>query len=123
MRSVVYRKKNKGDNQMTTLERVARAICIASGLDPDKSTFSKICHGERIWHLFEDQAQAAIDTMNEWSEIADAPFSKDVLVYRPTHIQLFDVMRRNEAGNWRWPNGEIPLSDPEKWMPLPGPPK
>lgn len=107
---------------MDRLERVARAMCIASGLDPDRSTFSKICPGERIWNLFEEQAQAAIDELEQWRQIDTAPEDTEVLVYRPDGIQKTDVMMRVDD-YWYWPDGESPTTHPTHWLPLPSPPK
>jgi hypothetical protein len=104
---------------VNTLERVARAICFEDGRNPDSMTTDD----SFAWEVYLSEAQAAIDAMQEWQPIETAPLGTDVLIYRPSHIQLFDVMRRNAVGNWRWPDGEIPLRDPTHWMPLPEPPK
>ncbi|MBA8799158.1 hypothetical protein FHW77_002877 [Agrobacterium sp. RC10-4-1] len=54
----------------TMIERVARAICVASGLDPDRpfssSNYSKETEPQEFaWHEYLPEARAAINAMRE----------------------------------------------------------
>lgn len=54
------------------VERVARAICIASGSNPDRG-YNIVDDGRRYWLHFEHIARAAIDAMREpTAEMLDA---------------------------------------------------
>lgn len=49
---------------MTPLERAARAICVASGYDPDKD--DQVANvGPLNWELFADQARAVLQAIRE----------------------------------------------------------
>lgn len=57
----------------TMIERVARAICVASGLDPDRpfssSNYSKETEPQEFaWHEYLPEARAAINAMREPTE-------------------------------------------------------
>lgn len=47
------------------VERVARAICEAEGIDPDRDSFPSNGHRGPCWELFENQARAAIAAMRD----------------------------------------------------------
>lgn len=55
---------------MTMMQRVARAICVAAGLDPDRK-FKSSDYSERTdpqefaWHEFQPEARAALAAMRE----------------------------------------------------------
>lgn len=62
----------------TMIERVARAICNASGIDPDRK-YKSSDYSERTsphefaWHEFQPEARAAIEAMrNPTEQVADA---------------------------------------------------
>lgn len=65
----------------TMIERVARAICVASGLDPDRpfssSNYSKETEPQECaWHEYLPEARAAIAAMREPTEVMErAAFS------------------------------------------------
>lgn len=50
---------------MTMIEKVARAICIESGISPDESAGWLLSPERKQWHNFEKQARAAIEAMRE----------------------------------------------------------
>lgn len=59
---------------MNQLERVARAICLANGSDPDEQTTET--RGP-FWELYKPDAQSAIDAMSDGIVAADRVARED----------------------------------------------
>lgn len=55
--------------QPTMVERVARAICMSQGEDPETLDVRRICDRENnplpLWHWYVEQAEAAIKAMRD----------------------------------------------------------
>lgn len=47
------------------VERVARAMCVANGWDPDKDDEVLAPEGALNWNLYEKHARAAVEAMRE----------------------------------------------------------
>jgi hypothetical protein len=105
---------------MNQLERVARAICVAYGRDPDLSIY-----GKKDWEIFTEQAQAAIDAMGDgWQPIETAPDDTPVwvnLVECDGDTEQCIAVQFNDEWTDQFRHEiELPVTH---WMPLPEPPK
>jgi hypothetical protein len=109
---------------MTRLERVARAICVSKGRDPDFSIY-----GLNEWENFKDEAQAAIDAMGDgWQPIESAPDDTCVMIAfhkfgDPTKGRLIAFAQSSDGNDWYEEDSGQMLWSPTHWMPLPEPPK
>ena len=128
------------------IETVAKALCEAEEVEPDKNDFS--CGIDTNWHVFEDMAKTALDTLrangvlNEgWQPIETAPKDgTEILTVRllengacfDPYITIWCTPRRRTFNNyvvndgkpaWLSQDQEWLVPIPTHWMPLPTPPK